>query len=48
MKTYKIVFEVVLKDTANLNFDDFIGRAIEEQLENGEFIDSYNREEVQQ
>ena len=44
MKTYKITFEIVLKndDTA------WIERAIEEQLESGEFIDYGNIEEVKQ
>jgi hypothetical protein len=47
MKTYKIEFEIVLKDTAKPDWgDDFISRAIEEQLERGEFIDSYFIEEV--
>lgn len=48
MKTYKLTFEVVLKDTADLDIDDFIERAIEEQLEDGEFIDSYEYEELTQ
>ena len=46
MKTYVITFEVVLKDTANLHNDDFIERAINEQLEDGEFIDSYDLTEL--
>lgn len=46
MKTYKLSIEVVLKDTVDLDIDDFIERAIEEQLEAGEFIDSYEFEEV--
>ena len=46
MKTYVLTFEIVLKDTADLDIDDFIERAIEEQLEDGEFIDSYDRTEL--
>lgn len=46
MKTYKLTFEIVLKDTAELDLDDFIERAIEEQLEAGEFINAYEREEA--
>lgn len=46
MKTYKITLEIVLKDTADLDIDDFIERAIEEQLEDGEFINAYDYEEV--
>jgi hypothetical protein len=46
MRTFTIEFEIVLKDTAEPELrDDFIYRAIEEQLEAGEFIDSYFIEE---
>ena len=41
MTTYKIMVEVVLKEDC-LYKDDFIYRAIEEQLESGEFINSYD------
>lgn len=46
MKTYILTIELVLKDTANLYDDDFIERAINEQLEDGEFIDSYDLTEL--
>lgn len=46
MKTYKVTFELVLKDTAELWRDDFVERAILEQLEDNEFINSYNFEEL--
>lgn len=46
MKTYILTIEVVLKDTANLYNDDFIERAIEEQLEDGEYINSYDLSEL--
>lgn len=48
MKTYKISFELVLKDTAELYIDDFVSKAIEEQLEGSEFMDSYVFEEIAQ
>jgi len=41
MTTYQIMVEVVLKEDC-LYKDDFIYRAIEEQLENGEFINEYD------
>jgi hypothetical protein len=41
MTTYKIMVEVVLKEDC-LYKDDFIYRAIEEQLEKGEFINEYD------
>ena len=44
MKTYKIMVEVVLKEDC-LYKDDFIYRVIEEQLENGEFINAYDYKE---
>lgn len=47
MKTYKIMVEVVLKEDC-LFKDDFIYRAIEEQLERGEFINAYDYEEAKQ
>jgi hypothetical protein len=46
MNTYKITLEVVLKDTPSLFIDDFIYRAIEEQLETGEQITDYYFAEV--
>lgn len=46
MKTYIVTIEVTLKDTANLYNDDFIERAILEQLEDGEYIDSYDISEL--
>jgi hypothetical protein len=45
MNTYKIMVEVVLKEDC-LYKDDFIYRAIEEQLEGGEFINDYEYQEV--
>ena len=46
MKTYVVEFEILLKDTADLEWgDDFIIKAIEEQLEPGEFVDNYYIEE---
>jgi hypothetical protein len=42
MKTFRVTFEIVLKN----NDTDWIERAIEEQLETGEFIDSGNIEEL--
>lgn len=45
MTTYKILVEVVLKEDC-LYKDDFIYRAIEENLESGEFINVYDYEEV--
>ena len=47
MTTYKVMVELVLKEDC-LYKDDFIYRAIEENLENGEFINSYEYEEVKQ
>jgi hypothetical protein len=47
MQTYKIVLEVELKENC-LYKDDFIYRAIEEQLETGEQIMDYSMEEVTQ
>ena len=47
MTTYQIMVEVVLKEDC-LYRDDFIYRAIEEQLENGEFINSYDYKEAEQ
>ena len=44
MTTYQIMVEVVLKEDC-LYKDDFIYRAIEEQLENGEFINKYDYKE---
>ena len=44
MTTYQIMVEVVLKEDC-LYKDDFIYRAIEEQLENGEFINEYDYKE---
>jgi len=44
MTSYKIMVEVVLKEDC-LYKDDFIYRAIEEQLEGGEFINSYDCKE---
>lgn len=45
MTTYKITLEVQLKE-ATLYRDDFIYRAIEEQLESHEQIMDYDIEEV--
>ena len=45
MKTYKIMVEVELKEDC-LYKDDFIYRAIEEQLESGEQIMDYEIEEI--
>lgn len=42
MKTYKVTFEIVLKN----NDMGWIEQVIEEQLERNEFIDSYTIEEV--
>lgn len=42
MKTYKVTFEICLKNDDT----DWIERAIEENLESGEFIDFGNIEEV--
>ena len=42
MKTFRVVFDIVLKNDDT----DWIERAIEEQLETGEFIDSGNIEEL--
>ena len=47
MTSYKIVVEVVLKEDC-LYKDDFIYRAIEEQLEAGEFINDYDYKEATQ
>jgi hypothetical protein len=47
MQTYKIMVEVELKEDC-LYKDDFIYRAIEEQLETGEQIMDYSMEEVTQ
>ena len=47
MKTYRIVVEVVLKEDC-LYKDDFIYRAIEEQLEPMEQIVDYDLSEVTQ
>ena len=44
MTTYQIMVEVVLKEDC-LYKDDFIYRAIEEQLEKGEFINEYDYKE---
>lgn len=44
MTTYKIMLEIFLKEDC-LYKDDFIYRAIEEQLENGEFINAYDYKE---
>jgi hypothetical protein len=47
MKTYRITIEVCLKDTADLYYGhDFIEQSIEEQLEPGEFMNEYKREEI--
>ena len=45
MTTYKMTIEIVLKEDC-LYRDDFIYRAIEEQLEAGEFINEYEYQEV--
>ena len=45
MTTYKVTIEIVLKEDC-LYRDDFIYRAIEEQLEAGEFINEYKYQEV--
>ena len=42
MKTYRVVFEIVIKNDDT----DWIEKAIEEQLEPGEYINSGNIEEV--
>jgi len=47
MQTYKIMVEVELKEDC-LYKDDFIYRAIEEQLESGEQILDYEIEEAAQ
>jgi len=47
MTSYKILVEVVLKEDC-LYKDDFIYRAIEEQLEQGEYINEYDYQEAQQ
>jgi len=47
MTTYEIKIKVALKEDC-LPIDDFIYRAIEEQLERGEFIDEYDYQEVKQ
>ena len=47
MTSYKIMVEVVLKEDC-LYKDDFIYRAIEEQLEGGEFINAYDYSEVKE
>jgi len=44
MKTFKVEFTIQLKNDDT----DWIERAIEEQLESGEFIDCGNIEEVKQ
>ena len=44
MKTYKIEFEIVLKD----NQMDWIQQSIEKQLESNEFIDEFKITEVKQ
>lgn len=46
MTSYKIMVQVVLKEDC-LYKDDFIYRAIEEQLENGEFINEYDYKEAE-
>jgi hypothetical protein len=46
MKTYRITVELRVKDYPDLEDDDFIYRAIEEQLERGEDILDYDLEEV--
>lgn len=43
MKTYKIEFEIVLKDSQM----DWIQQSIEKQLESNEFIDEFKITEVQ-
>ena len=45
MRTFKIVMEISVKDKS-LNYDDWIYRAIEEQLERKEQILEYDIEEV--
>lgn len=45
MQTYKITLEIELKEDC-LYKDDFIYRAIEEQLETGEQILDYTMDEV--
>lgn len=45
MTTYKIMVELVLKEDC-LYKDDFVLRAIEENLESGEFVNAYDYEEV--
>ena len=47
MNIYKIMVEVVLKEDC-LYKDDFIYRAIEEQLEGEEFINAYDYEEIKE
>jgi hypothetical protein len=42
MKTYKIEFEIVLKD----NQMDWIQESIEKQLESNEFVDEFKITEV--
>jgi 2-oxoglutarate dehydrogenase complex dehydrogenase (E1) component-like enzyme len=42
MKTYKIEFEIVLKD----NQMDWIQQSIEKQLESNEFVDEFKITEV--
>ena len=42
MKTYKVEFEIVLKNDST----DWIAYAIEDQLEPKEFIDSFKIKEV--
>lgn len=44
MKTYKIEFEIVLKDSQM----DWIQQSIEKQLESNEFIDEFKITEVKQ
>jgi hypothetical protein len=44
MKTYKVEFEIVLKNDDT----DWLWNTIEEQLETGEFIDCQLIEEVKQ
>lgn len=48
MKTYLLSIELILKDTADLQTNDFIEKAINAVLEAGEFIDSYEFKEVTQ
>lgn len=45
-REYIITLKVSVNHESDLNYDDFVYRAIEEQLERGEDIVSYNLEEV--